>query len=266
MNLFFRKLGQGPPLIIIHGLYGSSDNWFTIGKKLSENFEVYLLDQRNHGQSTHSDEHNYFLLKEDLKEFMDQQSIEKAIIIGHSMGGKTAMFFSADYPERITSLIIVDISPLSYLTTNSVQLLQHKTILDSMFSIDFSNVSSREQVDEILSKSIPQKYIRQFLLKNLKRSKDNTFYWGINIPVLREKLPEIIDGLNMQDFENKKTITGFPVLFIKGENSDYITEKDITAIEKIYPYAEIETIGNAGHWVHAEQPELFLQKITRFLL
>jgi esterase len=266
MNLFFRKFGQGPPLIIIHGLYGSSDNWFTIGKKLSENFEVYLIDQRNHGQSSHSEEHNYLLLKEDLKEFMDQQSIEKAIIIGHSMGGKTAMFFSADYPERITSLIIVDISPLSYLTTNSVQLLQHKTILDSMFSIDLSNVASREQVDEILSKSIPQKYIRQFLLKNLNRSKDNSFSWGINIPVLRKKLPEIIDGLNLQDFENKKTITGFPVLFIKGENSDYILEKDSKAIEKIYPYAEIETIENAGHWVHAEQPEHFLQKITNFLL
>lgn len=266
MNLFFRKLGQGPPLIIIHGLYGSSDNWITIGKKLAENFEVFLMDQRNHGQSPHSGEHNYFLLKEDLKEFMNQQFIEKAIIIGHSMGGKTAMFFSADYPERITSLIIVDISPLSYLTTNSAQLLQHKTMLDSMFSIDLSKISSREHADEVLSGSIPQKYVRQFLLKSLRRTKDNTFYWGINIPVLREKLPEIIDGLNMQDFENKKTITGFPVLFIKGENSDYILEKDIKAIEKIYPYSEIETIENAGHWVHAEQPELFLQRITHFLL
>ncbi|OFX84336.1 MAG: hypothetical protein A2W99_01040 [Bacteroidetes bacterium GWF2_33_16] len=266
MNLFFRKLGQGPPLIIIHGLYGSSDNWVTIGKKLADKFEVYIIDQRNHGQSPHSPDHNYFLLKEDLKDFMDQQSIERAIILGHSMGGKTAMFFSSDYPERITNLIVVDISPLSYFTTNSIQLLQHTAILDSMNKIDFSKILSRNRIDEILSDSIPQKYIRQFLLKNIKRSKDNKLYWGINIPVLYEKLPEIIDGLKEEDFKGGRTIAGFPVLFIKGENSDYILEKDITAIKKIYPFAEIETIPNAGHWLHAEQPELFLQILLKFLL
>ncbi len=266
MNLFFRKLGQGPPLIIIHGLYGSSDNWFTIGKKLAENFEVYLIDQRNHGQSPHTHEHNYILLKEDLREFMDQQSIEKAIILGHSMGGKTAMFFSADYPERISSLIVVDISPLSYLTTNSAQLLQHKIILDSMLSIDFSNISSREQVDAILSESIQQNQVRQFLLKNIKRSKDNKFHWGLNISVLQNELPKIIDGMNINDFKNKKSITGFPVLFIKGSDSDYIQENDIKAILTIYPQAEFETINDAGHWVHAEQPKLFLKTVLQFLL
>ncbi len=265
MNLFFRKLGQGPPLIIIHGLYGSSDNWFTIGKKLAENFEVYLIDQRNHGQSPHTPDHNYSLLKEDLKEFMDQQLIEKAIIIGHSMGGKTAMYFSADYPERITSLIVVDISPLSYLSTNSFQLLQHKTIIKIMAEIDFSTITSREQVDGLLSGKIVQKQVRQFLLKNLKRSHNNKFYWSINISALQENLQKIIDGLSLQDFANKKTITGFPVLFIKGSESDYILENDQRAITTIYPQAEIKTIQNAGHWVHAEQPDEFMKVVTLFL-
>ena len=204
MNLFFRKFGQGPPLIIIHGLYGSSDNWVTIGKQLSENFEVFLIDQRNHGQSPHSSDHNYSLLKNDLCEFMDQQSIDKAVIIGHSMGGKTAMYFSVDCPDRITNLIVVDISPLSYLKTDSYQLLSHTTIMDSMCSIDFSQITSRNQIDTTLSKSINQKNVRQFLLKNIKRTKDNKFKWGINISTLRERLPEIIDGLNPLDFKNGK--------------------------------------------------------------
>jgi len=265
MNLFFRKLGAGPPLIIIHGLYGSSDNWITIGRKLSEKFEVYLIDQRNHGQSPHSEEHNYHLLKEDLKEFMDQQSIEKAILIGHSMGGKTAMFFADDYPERITSLIVVDISPISYKTTNSFQLLSHKTIMDSMYSIDFSKINNRLQLDTLLSESIPQNHVRQFLLKNIKRSKENTFSWIINISTLRKEIANIMDGLKISDFENGKNITGFPVLFIKGAESDYILDQDKKAINVIFPFAEIVTIPNSGHWVHAEQPELFLQAIEKFI-
>lgn len=266
MELFFRKFGQGPALIIIHGLYGSSDNWFTIGKKLSEHFEVFLIDQRNHGQSPHSEEHCYECLKEDLLEFMNQHAIDKAVIIGHSMGGKTAMYFSKDYPERITSLVVVDISPLSYLKATSTQLLQHNTILNALNYIDFSKISSREQVDEILSETIPQKYVRQFLLKNIKRTKDNKFYWGINIKTLKNKLFNIIDGFDIANFEGGKSITGFPVLFIRGEKSEYILKGDIEAIAKIYPYADLETIPNAGHWVHAEQPEIFLKSVLQFLL
>ncbi|HAN17681.1 MAG: hypothetical protein A2X13_03545 [Bacteroidetes bacterium GWC2_33_15] len=266
MDLFFRKFGQGPPLIIVHGLYGSSDNWVTVGKKLSEKFEVYLIDQRNHGQSPHSPEHNYSLLKEDLREFMDKHSIEKAVIIGHSMGGKTAMFFAADYPERINSLIVVDISPLSYKSTNSVQLLSHSVIMDSMYKIDLSKVNSREEIDKILAESIHQTHVRQFLLKNIRRSKDNKFSWILNISALRKELPEIMSGLDIKDYENGKSISGFPVLFIKGADSDYILEKDEKEILKIFPFAEITTIPKAGHWVHAEQPELFIKTIETFVL
>jgi pimeloyl-ACP methyl ester carboxylesterase len=262
MKLFFRKYGEGPPLIIIHGLYGSSDNWVGIGRKLAENFEVFLIDQRNHGKSPHSSDHTYQLLKEDLREFMDTQSIEKAIIIGHSMGGKTAMFFAADYPERVSHLIVTDISPRSYKATNSNQLLAHSKIIRAMYNLDFYGINSRQEIDDILAKSIPENRIRQFLLKNVKRSKNNEYSWSLNIKAIRNKLANIMDGLD----ENQPEITGFLVLFIKGENSDYILDEDKKAIFQIFPYADIETIPNTGHWLHAEQPELFLQKIEDFIL
>ncbi|MBU8892674.1 MAG: alpha/beta fold hydrolase [Bacteroidales bacterium] len=262
MKLFFRKYGQGPPLIIIHGLYGSSDNWVSIGRKLSENFEVFLIDQRNHGKSPHSSDHNYQLLKEDLREFMDKQAIEKAIIVGHSMGGKTAMFFAAHYPEKVSILIVADISPKSYKATNSGQLLAHSTIIRVMYNLDFYGITSRQEIDDILAKSIPENRIRQFLLKNIKRSKDNEYSWSLNIKTIRNELANIMEGLD----ENQSEITGFPVLFLKGGNSDYILDEDTKAIQKIFPYADIETIPNAGHWMHAEQPELFLKKIENFIL
>ena len=262
MELFFRKYGKGPPLIIIHGLYGSSDNWVSISRKLAENFKVYLIDQRNHGKSPHSTEHNYQLLKEDLREFMDSQSIEKAIIIGHSMGGKTAMFFAVDYPERVSHLIIADISPRSYETTNSNQLLAHSTIIRAMYNIDFYGITKRQEIDKILAKSIPENRIRQFLLKNIKRSKDNKYSWSLNIKTIKNELANIMKGLD----ENQPEIIEFPVLFIKGEKSDYILNEDKKAIQKIFPYSDIETIPNTGHWLHAEQPGLFLEKIKNFIL
>ena len=261
MELFYRKFGQGPPLIIIHGLYGSSDNWLSIGKKLADNFEVFLIDQRTHGKSPHSQDHNYQLLKEDLREFMDNQSIEKAIIMGHSMGGKTAMFFAVDYPEKVSNLIIIDISPLAYKTTNSNQLLAHASIIRAMYNLDFYGITSRKEIDNILAKSIPENRIRQFLLKNIKRSKDNEYSWSLNIKTIKNELTNIMEGFD----ENQIEITDFPILFIKGENSDYILDNDKEAISQFFPFAKIKTIPNAGHWLHAEQPELFLKKLKEFI-
>lgn len=261
MELFFRKYGQGEPLIIIHGLYGSSDNWVSIGRKLAEKYQVYIIDQRNHGKSPHSSEHNYLDLKEDLKEFMDKNNIEKAILLGHSMGGKTAMFFASSYPERVSQLIIADISPRSYQTTSSNQLLSHSTIIRAMYNIDFYNIKYRQEIDDILAKSIPELRIRQFLLKNVKRKKTGEFEWTLNIKTIKNELFNIIDGLPNDHPE----IKGFPVLFLKGEKSDYISDDDQKAISKIFPFAKIKTIPDAGHWLHAEQPDLFLQEIYKFL-
>ena len=262
MELFFRKYGEGPPLIILHGLYGSSDNWVSVGRELAENFEVYLIDQRNHGQSPHSPDHNYSLMKEDLREFMDQHSIDKAIIKGHSMGGKTAIFFAADYPERISHLIVVDISPRSYKTTNSSQLKMHESIIRAMYNLDFYGIQNRQEIGDILSKSIPQDRIRQFLLKNVHRTKNNEYSWSINIKTIRNEIQNIMGGLD----ENHPEIIGFPVLFINGEESDYIIDKDREIIKRIFPYADFESIPNAGHWLHAEQPEIFMKKVKDFIL
>lgn len=261
MELFFRKYGRGEPLIIIHGLYGSSDNWISIGRKLAEQYEVYIIDQRNHGKSPHSPDHSYLDLKEDLKEFMDGNGIEKAILLGHSMGGKTAMFFASSYPERVSQLIVADISPRSYQSTKSNQLLSHSTIIKAMYNIDFYGIKYRQEIDDILAKSIPEQRIRQFLLKNIKRQKSGEFEWTLNIKTIKNELFNIIDGLP----DDHPEIKGFPVLFIKGDKSDYIGKTDQKVISKIFPFAKLEVVPEAGHWLHAEQPELFLKTVLNFL-
>jgi len=267
MELFFRKYGSGPPLIIVHGLYGSSDNWVTVGKALSERFEVFILDQRNHGQSPHSEHHSYDLMRADLLEFMDKQSIEKAMLLGHSMGGKTIMFFAASYPERVNGLIVVDIAPKSYFSYSgeAVQSADHLFIIQAMTKIDLSEIKNRDDANHVLSTQIKSERVRQFLLKNLIRSKDNSFRWKLNIEAIRKSLVRILDGLNASEFEHGNQITGFPVLFIRGANSNYILDSDIPGIHKIFPFAEIASVPDAGHWVHAEEPDVLVEKILEFV-
>ena len=267
MNLFFRQEGEGFPFVIVHGLYGSSDNWLTIGKKLSSRFKVYMIDQRNHGQSPHSDEHSYELTKEDLAEFFRQQNIEKAIVLGHSMGGKTAMYFAADYPEKVEKLIIADIAPKDYLQAKEEsQYRLHSNILRAMQEIDLSRVSSRSEVGDLLHEKIGDLLIVQFLLKNVHRNNaTHQFEWRLNVDVLYKNLDEIIEGVNENWFADRIPIFNYPVLFIKGANSNYISEEDFSVINRIYPDARIVTIPGAGHWLHAEQPELFLKAISDFV-
>ncbi len=268
MKLYHKKFGKGPAMIIIHGLYGSSDNWISLGKKFAANFEVYLIDQRNHGRSGHSDQHNYQLMSDDLMEFMHAKNIERAILLGHSMGGKTAMYFARNYPEMVSHLIVADISPLSYKNNpeQAIQYNTHKTILESLASIPIQQLDSRKKAEDILKKAIPQKRIVQFLLKNLHRDKSGAFSWKINLDALIHNVDNILDGFLQEEFEGKEKITGFPVLFLRGENSGYIETKDIEAIQFIFPYAEIETISGAGHWMHAEKPQEFFKKINNFIL
>lgn len=264
MKLFFRKLGEGPTLIIVHGLYGSSDNWLSIGKELAENFEVFLIDQRNHGQSPHTDRHTYDLLKHDLLGFIDEQGIEKAIMIGHSMGGKTVMQLATDHPERLTSLVVIDIAPKSYMQTDnfSAETVDHLNIMTAMLNVDFSKVQSREDVDLELSGAVRSLRVRSFLLKNLKRDPDGSYRWGINIKTLSRELPAI-----MKEIVTKQSgIAGFPVLFIRGEKSSYILDGDIPEIKKLFPFADFVTIPDAGHWLHVEKPALLLKTLKYFLL
>lgn len=267
MDLNYRKYGEGPALIILHGLYGASDNWISIAKELAGKFEVYIPDQRNHGASPHTQQHNYELLKDDLLEFMEKYSIEKATLLGHSMGGKVAMFFARDYPEKVDNLIVVDISPRSYKNPDQPvpHTVDHKNIIEALQKVDFTKAENRMDIDMMLAESIKSQRIRQFLLKNVKRKDQESFCWKLNLETLKKALPEIMDGLDAEKTNNGMGISGFPVLFIKGENSDYISEPDFPLIKKAFPAAEIVTIPNAGHWLHAEQQELFLKNVNYFL-
>lgn len=268
MKLFYRTFGEGPALIIVHGLYGASDNWVSIGKALSDRFEVFLIDQRNHGRSPHSRQHDYPSMKEDLREFMDDRAIESAVLMGHSMGGKTIMFFAADYPERVNGLIVVDMSPRSYRNNldSAPRSIDHATILKAMLSLEPEKYTERNEIDRAFARYIPVSRVRQFLLKNLRRNEDHTFSWKLNVPAIHNNLDRILEGMDTSRFENGHGITGFPVLFIKGEKSDYIRKTDEPIIYTIFPYAEIFSIPNAGHWIHAEQPERLLQKVEEFIL
>jgi len=267
MQLFIQKLGSGHPLIILHGLYGCGDNWRTIGKALEGIGEVILVDQRNHGASPHSDEMNYKVLASDLKELMDRLEIKKAAIIGHSMGGKAAMWFATENPGRVSRLIIADISPRSYLNDSgpSNHIEQHDEILEALAGIDLLNMPSIGAVDKQLEKTLPGKRLRQFLLKNLQKNALGHFEWKINIPSISKNLGHLADGLDL-DLLNGTTYKNFPILFIKGEKSPYILEPDIDLIRKLFPLAQIVTIKNAGHWLHAEEPEVFINTVKRFLI
>lgn len=268
MELSYRSLGQGAPLIILHGLYGSSDNWISIARAFTDRFEVFLVDQRNHGNSPHSREHTYTLLRNDLYEFMENHKLEKAVILGHSMGGKTAVFFAAAWPEKVQSLIIVDISPGSYksLTQHAPQSVLHMNILTSMLGIDFSQINSREDVNRKLSETLPSERIRRFLLKNIVQKSDGSFGWKINVRALHDELPRILDGLDPEPYRNGNGITGFPVLFIRAEKSGYIRNEDYGLIRTIFPMADIVTIPGADHWVHVEQPDLLIKTVSYFVL
>ena len=266
--MHYRQMGEGSPLIILHGLYGSSDNWLNIGKKLATSHKVYLLDQRNHGRSPHSDIHTYPAMRDDLLEFMDREGLEKATLLGHSMGGKTAVYFAVAHPERLNRLIVVDIAPTGYpqLTESNPQALTHLNITNALYNLDTSQIQTLKEADQALAESIPYKQVRQFLLKNLKRDRQTgEFKWLLNVRAIREQLSAIMDGLDPDEFNEPDRITSVPALFIKGEKSPYIQEKHFDDIRKIFPHARIETVEGAGHWVHAEKRAEFLKVAGEFL-
>ena len=263
MELFFRKEGNGPPLVIVHGLYGSSDNWINIGKRLAEKHTVYMLDQRNHGRSPFADSHTYDDLRNDLETFFEQHQIKKAILLGHSMGGKVAMWFAADFPEKVEKLVIADITPKNYLLLNDdSQFYLHQNILLAMQEINFSLIKSRNDVDDYLAEKVDNERIRQFLLKNVAKDINTKLYkWRINAEVLYSHLEEIVSGVNKNWLDDRIPITSYPVIFIRGMKSNYILPEDEILIKEIYPESKIIDIPDAGHWLHAEQPELFMQAV-----
>jgi pimeloyl-ACP methyl ester carboxylesterase len=206
-------------------------------------------------------------MREDLKQFMEDHHIEKATLIGHSMGGKTVMSFAMKYPECVDALIVVDIAPKAYhdLAVSSHAAANHSKMIDSMLDLDFSRMQSREEVSNALAVNIGSDRIRMFLLKNLTRNEQKEFCWKINLPVLKKFLPEIMDAIPIEEAIANGGIKGFPVCFIRGEKSDYILPEDHDKIRRLFPTAEILSIPNSGHWVHAEQPELLVKNLQYFL-
>ena len=252
MKLNFRTIGEGAPLIILHGFFGSADNWQTIGKELGNHFKVYLIDQRNHGLSPHDDIFNYDVMTADLLELFKDEKIDRAIILGHSMGGKTAMNFATEYHEKVEKLIVVDIGPKQYPS-------HHDSIFNAFRSVDLQQVETRKDADNQLSKSIPDMGVRQFILKNLTRG-ENGFEWRLNLDVLEKNAHEIGRALDQGDVYNGQT------LFIGGAKSDYIKPDDHILIMNHFPKAKIKMIAGAGHWVHAEKPKELLGLVNDFIL
>lgn len=245
-------LGEGQPFFILHGFLGMADNWRSIGMKIAEkNYQVHLIDQRNHGHSFHADAFSYEILTEDLLHYMRTHKLEKGILLGHSMGGKTAMDFATKYPDFVTKLIIADISPKHYP-------VHHQIIIDALSSVDFLSITSRNEVEKQLAKYILDVGTRQFLLKNVYWKSENELSFRFNLKALKENLPEIGKGLAESAIFQGNT------LFLRGEKSNYITPEDTALIKKHFPKAEITTIPNAGHWIHADNPTLFLEKVLEF--
>jgi esterase len=263
MKLFYRKEGEGTVIIIIHGLYGSSDNWLTIGKKLAEKHTVYMIDQRNHGRSPFSESHTYDDMKTDLAEFIENHNIEKATLLGHSMGGKTAMWFAADYPEKVEKLVVADIAPKNYLESHEKnQFNMHVNILRAMQELDLESAKKRKDIESVFAGQIKNEKVRKFLLKNVtKDKKSKKFKWLLNVDVLKNHLEEIVGGVNIEWLVDRIPITAYPVIFIRGTESDYVLPQDEELIKKIYPESNIVDISGAGHWLHAEKPVEFMKAV-----
>ncbi len=251
MKLHYKEFGSGPPLIILHGLFGSLDNWQTIARQLAEDFTVFVLDLRNHGRSPHSEEHSYEAMCEDLLSFMEEHWVFETMLLGHSMGGKLAMYFALNQSEKVEKLVVVDIAPKAYPGG-------HEIIFQALQALPLEEIKSRSEAEEWLSGAIISKPIRQFLLKNMGRDKDNRFFWKPNIEVLHRQYPEILREIDGQPFEK-------PALFIRGGRSGYIGEEDLPQIRRLFPEARLHDVQNAGHWVHAEAPEEFVRVVRDFL-
>ena len=257
MQLFFKELGQAAgtpntPLVMLHGLFGSSDNWLGVAPKLG--CKCYALDLRNHGHSPHSEEMDYALMAGDVAEFLDAQKLDVVNVLGHSMGGKVAMQFALTYPARVQKLMIVDMAPRPYSP-------EHRPISDALLALDLEQFHSRREIEDALAPAIPDLTLRRFLLKNLAHEPQDAraFNWRIPLPVIFANYPKLCEPIALQ--------TSFPgpTLFLHGGQSSYVSKADVPRIRELFPQAVIETIPQARHWIHADAPDDFVGHVSGFL-
>ncbi len=252
-QLYYKSFGSGSPLFILHGLLGSGDNWATLAKKYGETYEVIVPDWRNHGRSFHDDDHNFPAMIDDLLRLMDDLSINEADFIGHSMGGKALMYLTNHFPDKVQKQIIVDIAPRAYSGG-------HEYIFAAMESLDLEEVDSRKEAEENFGEYITDPAVRLFLLKNLKREGDH-YKWKPNLKAIKNGYKNLLTDVYPEELHSIDT----PTLFVKGEKSNYIQNEDVPSIEKYYNDVRFVTIPDSGHWVHAEQPELFYEVTFNYL-
>lgn len=259
VELNHRITGDGPPLILLHGLFGSLENLGGISRRLQEQWQIHALDQRNHGSSPHTDTMDYPAMADDVLAYMDARGLDKAAILGHSMGGKTAMQVALRAPERVERIIVADIAPVTYQP-------RHDAVLEGLTSVDLGSIRSRQDADRVLADYVEEPGVRQFLLKNLVRVGEDErndhpglYRWRLNLPVIEQSYP----GLARAP-EGDGPFEG-PVLFIKGADSAYIQEKHRDEIRRLFPNADLRIITGTGHWLHAEKPDSFAALCRRFL-
>lgn len=251
VELNYQTRGEGEPLLILHGLYGSNSNWNQHARRLAERYRVILPDLRNHGRSPHSEVMTYPAMAEDLRALLDTLGLEQALVLGHSMGGKAAMTLALQQPERVRALIAADIAPVTYRH-------EHDQIISALQGLDLARVGSRADADAALRDDLPNPMVRQFLLTNLER-RDDAYGWRIPLDVLARSLPAI-EGWPEPEGEYRG-----PALFLHGAESDYVLAEYEPAIRRYFPAARVEALAGAGHWLHVEQPEAFAAALDRFL-
>ncbi len=252
MLLNYTVLGKGPALVVLHGLFGSLDNWLTLGRQWAGLNTVYLVDQRNHGRSPHDPRIDFPAMAADLQELFAREGIRQASVLGHSMGGKTAMRFALDYPELTASLIVADMAPKTYPSG-------HDLIFEALAALELPSLQSREDAEEKMTTLITDPGVRLFLLKNLTRNKDGSFRWKMNLDAIRAGYPYILEKIDA-DFPYSG-----PVCFIRGSRSAYVEDRDWPEIIRLFPQATLITLPDAGHWLHADQPAAFAAAVQDFL-
>lgn len=250
--IFHKRVGEGRPVIILHGLFGTGDNWRTFAGMLKDQYEVILLDLRNHGRSFWSDDFNYEIAAQDVVDLMDELEIQHADIIGHSMGGKVAMTLAQNHPDRVDKLVVVDIARKKYPRG-------HDLIFDAIFSIEPAQLNDRKEAEDKLALKIGEQGVRQFLLKSLARDKEGGFRWKTNFKALFKSYEEILSEVEVREIKAK-------TLFIRGSRSSYIREEEVSRLKDYMPEAEVSVVSiDAGHWVHAERPKELFGHVSSFL-
>jgi len=253
LDLHFSSMGSGPPLLVLHGLFGSGKNWHSHMRRFAAEFEVFCVDLRNHGQSFHAEEMDYPTMADDVARLVERLGLDGCRILGHSMGGKVAMTLALRQPALLTRMIVADIAPVAYRH-------DYDDLIEPILALELDDFESRTQIDHALRPHIPEDQLRAFLLQNLARS-ETGWRWRVNWPVIQREM----DALTGFEPLPSDWFVALPTLFIRGANSDYVGSAELDVIERHFGNAEIATIEGAGHWLHAEQPLEFTRLALEYL-